>query len=98
MRIDCIPRSTTCHQHRLRKNSKLHDLLYVKTRQDQSATFDEVAPSAPNRVHSTKYPYLARSARNCLTRRRCRTTFFVRRRSSKGLFVALEALYEVLST
>src|SRR5436305_15306848 len=42
MRIDCIPRSTTCHQHRLRKNSKLHDLLYVKTRQGhyaQSAVF-----------------------------------------------------------
>src|SRR5436305_15195478 len=42
MRIDCIPRSTTCHQHRLRKNSKLHDLLYVKTRQGhyaQSAPF-----------------------------------------------------------
>jgi len=36
MRIDCIPRSTTCHRHRLRKNSKLHNLLYVKTRQGQS--------------------------------------------------------------
>ena len=46
MRIDCIPRSTTCHRHRLRRSSKLYDLLYVKTRQGQRSNAGNMSESA----------------------------------------------------